>query len=637
MGKDLMESVELDESNKEESEETKVLELFDAEETEKIDKRVSQLLEEDEEESEEDEEELEGYFVDEEEEEAEEEDDELDEYDVLQSSNILVQSGNISEGIDLLKAVLEEAPEFVSVRYQYAAFLAQYQNDFREASNQLAILLEEDPNNLSAKFFLGELAEAQRDYLTAKSYFEKVYEQNPNFPNIAYKLGLLLINPLKESPEKAAKYLKEAYEQNPNNINALYQLGGLQSEISKEPDQAIASFTEVLEKAPEHPFANYDLALIYYDKQDWEKALSYYEKACLINPELKTDENDQAFALEEIEEDISLEALSAEIGQKVEQQLNETIETKNPIASEVFVADRPPVVKNGAVYGEKKIEETQEEGVEEKISAMPQVPKQEKGIQKTVLITGSTSGIGRATAEAFAKNGYRLILTGRRFSRLFIMKEQFEESYGTDIRLLPFDIRSSQAIQSAIIELEEEWQDIDILINNAGLAKGSTTIQGGKLEDWENMIDTNLKGLLYITRAILPSMIKRKQGQIINVCSLAGHEVYANSGVYCATKHAVDALTKAMRLDLHQHRIRVSQVSPGFVEGTEFALVRHNGNEAAVENLFEDFTPANTADVANAIYFIASQPPHLNIQEITLAGTQQASASVIDRSGRFEG
>ena len=260
-------------------------------------------------------------------------------------------------------------------------------------------------------------------------------------------------------------------------------------------------------------------------------------------------------------------------------------------------------------------------------------PSRNENFEKVVLITGATSGIGKATASLFAQNGFRVILTGRRADRLASLKEEFENKFPTAIETLVFDVRKIDDAQAAIASLSEDWNSIDILINNAGLAKGFDPIHEGKLEDWNTMIDTNVKGLLYMTRFISPSMVARRKGHIINVCSTAGHEAYPKGNVYCATKHAVDALTKGMRLDLYKHGLRVSQVSPAHVEETEFAKVRFDGDEERAK-IYEDFKPLRSVDVANTIYFIATQPDHVNIQDVMLMGKQQANSQNVDRSGR---
>ncbi len=252
---------------------------------------------------------------------------------------------------------------------------------------------------------------------------------------------------------------------------------------------------------------------------------------------------------------------------------------------------------------------------------------------KTILITGATSGIGKASAELFASKGFHLIITGRRADRLQMIQEKLIAEHKITCQTLCFDIRNNEQVIEAISSLDKNGAEVDILLNNAGLARGFDEIHEGLLDDWETMIDTNLKGLLYITKIISAEMVKKKSGHIINIASTAGKEVYPKGNVYCATKHAVDALTKAMRIDLHKYGIRVSQVAPGHVEQTEFAKVRFHGDSEKAK-IYEDFVPVNSADIANIVYFIATQAPHVNIQDILVMGTQQASSNFIDRSGR---
>ena len=254
-------------------------------------------------------------------------------------------------------------------------------------------------------------------------------------------------------------------------------------------------------------------------------------------------------------------------------------------------------------------------------------------LAKTVLVTGATSGIGKAVATLYAKRGYNVIITGRRQEKLDALKHKFNRKYAVRVKALCFDVRSKESTQKAWSNLEPSLKNVDILINNAGLAKGFDPIHKGKTDDWEQMIDTNIKGLLYITRLVSPKMVKAKKGQIINVCSTAGHDVYPNGNVYSATKYAVDALTKSMRLDLHKYGIRVGQVSPGHVEETEFAKVRFDGDEKKAD-IYKDFNPLTSKDVAEVIFFMTTRKSHINIQDILVMGTQQASASVINRSGR---
>jgi NADP-dependent 3-hydroxy acid dehydrogenase YdfG len=245
---------------------------------------------------------------------------------------------------------------------------------------------------------------------------------------------------------------------------------------------------------------------------------------------------------------------------------------------------------------------------------------------ETALISGATAGIGEACAKIFAANGVRLILTGRRQERL----ETLAASLPVDCLPLCFDIRDREATQEAISSIPANWRNIDLLLNNAGLAVGKDSIQAGDIDDWEVMIDTNVKGLLYLTRAIAPEMISRGKGHIINLGSLAGKEVYAGGNVYCATKFAVDALTKSMRLDLLEHGIRVSQIAPGLVE-TEFSVVRFKGDTGKADAVYEGYDPLTATDIAEIIWFAASRPPHVNINDIVITPVAQGSATALIR------
>jgi NADP-dependent 3-hydroxy acid dehydrogenase YdfG len=254
-------------------------------------------------------------------------------------------------------------------------------------------------------------------------------------------------------------------------------------------------------------------------------------------------------------------------------------------------------------------------------------------LHKIAMITGATSGIGKATAKQFAKKGYDLIITGRREDRLQEVKANLKSKYGGKILTLCFDVRDSQAVEKHLAEMDKKWKNIDVLVNNAGLAKGLAPINEGDLTHWDTMIDTNIKGLLYVTRIVSSWMVARQKGHIINIASTAGKECYPNGNVYSATKFAVDSLTKSFRLDLYKHNIRVSQVAPGHVEETEFAITRFDGDVERAK-IYEDFTPLRAKDVADSIIFIATRPQHINVQDILIMSTQQASATTVDRSGR---
>ncbi|HTA82799.1 MAG TPA: SDR family oxidoreductase [Bacteroidia bacterium] len=251
-------------------------------------------------------------------------------------------------------------------------------------------------------------------------------------------------------------------------------------------------------------------------------------------------------------------------------------------------------------------------------------------MEKIALITGATAGFGEAIAHEFAAHKYNVIITGRRADRLAKVKGELEKKHGVKVLVLNFDVRKLEDVKKNIASLPAEWQNIDVLVNNAGLASGLSTIQEGDTEDWEKMIDTNIKGLLYVTRTVAPLMIKNKKGHIFNIGSVAGKEVYANGNVYCATKHAVDALTKATRIDLLQHGIRVTGICPGMAE-TEFSIVRYHGDEAKAKNVYKGIDALKEQDIAEVIYFAASRPAHVNISDVVITPTQQATATYVVR------
>ncbi len=246
------------------------------------------------------------------------------------------------------------------------------------------------------------------------------------------------------------------------------------------------------------------------------------------------------------------------------------------------------------------------------------------------FITGATSGIGKQTAIEFAKNGYDIVITGRRQDRLLVLKTELENEYKVQVLDLCFDITIEKDVENAVNSLSGKFKNIDFLINNAGLAAGMAPIQNGNISHWEQMINTNIKGLLYVTKHISNKMIEQKKGHIINVGSIAGKEVYANGNVYCATKHAVDALNKGMRIDLLPHGIKVSAINPGMVE-TEFSIVRFDGDEERAKKVYENIVPLKPQDIAETIYWIATRPAHVNINDLIIMPTIQANATTILR------
>lgn len=249
---------------------------------------------------------------------------------------------------------------------------------------------------------------------------------------------------------------------------------------------------------------------------------------------------------------------------------------------------------------------------------------------KKVFITGATSGFGEATAEIFAENGHDLIITGRRENRLLELKKRLETEFKVEVHHLCFDVREEKEVKKIIKALPKKWQKIDVLVNNAGLASGLDPIQTGDIEDWNKMIDTNVKGLLYVSRAIMPLMIDRGKGHIINIGSTAGKEVYPNGNVYCASKHAVDAITKGMRIDLLPHGIKVTQIAPGAAE-TEFSVVRFHGDKKRAKAAYNGYQPMSAQDIAELIYYSTTLPKHLCINDLVVTSLAQANSYVFHK------
>ncbi|GJM34602.1 MAG: hypothetical protein DHS20C18_36030 [Saprospiraceae bacterium] len=507
------------------------------------------------------------------------------------------EAGDVDGGLNILTTALEQPKHSAILHYHIAVLNLQYKNDLQTAQKHLKTLLEHDENNIGGHFLSAELEEMAENFVLARYHYERVDQLSPNYSETNLRLGTILAHHYPDEANVAEQYLTKALNQNPDNGEVVYEMGLLYADVLQQPLMAIKYLKKTLKKDPNHAFANYDLALLYHRQGKLKKAFKYYQLATVVNPELKTPENDMAF-------------------------------TFDPKKNTEFSA-----IEHDAITSLKKNIDQLESLLMAREQEASKLAAQRDGFGKTVLISGATSGIGKATAEIFAKNGFRVLITGRREERLEEIKEYLTGEYNTEVQTLTFDIRDQDAVKANIEALAQEWQEIDILINNAGKAKGYAPIHEGELEHWEEMIDTNIKGLLYLTRAVSPGMVARQKGHIINVSSSAGKEVYPNGNVYCATKFAVEALTKATRLDLYQHKIRVSQVSPGHVEETEFAFVRFDG-DAEKAQIYNDFKPLTSSDVADSIYYIATRPEHVNVQDISMMSTQQASNIFIDRSGR---
>jgi NADP-dependent 3-hydroxy acid dehydrogenase YdfG len=419
---------------------------------------------------------------------------------------------------------------------------------------------------------LGAILEEQDgDFLLAKNYYEKVLTINPDSSEAYFRLGRVVQRLFPRQYIIAAEYYKRGLEFAPEHVEMNYLYGKLLAYSFKRYTRARRHFRTVIRTAPNHAGAYFELAKLYQTEFAEPDKAKKYFKAAV----------------------------------KIDTAYN------TPDNHSLFDVDNDEMV---ALLAPK-----------------PEIEKR----HTTVLITGATSGIGLATARLLAEQGFRLILNGRRVERLNELCTELRTHFEADVLELPFDVRDAEAVFAAINGLPDAWKNIDILINNAGLAKGLSPIHEGELAHWDNMIDTNIKGLLYVTRAVSPLMVARKTGHIVNVSSIAGKEVYYRGNVYCATKFAVDALTKSMRIDLHSHGVRVSSVSPGHVEETEFALVRFDG-DVTKSQIYNDFQPLTARDVAESISFLVCTPDHVGIHDIQMAGKQQAAATMIDRSGRVE-
>lgn len=530
-----------------------------------------------------------------------------------------LEKGYIERGMELFRLAIEQHPEQESLRAEYEKARLQFgqfipevrvepEPEISEPEPEIKVAepapalespTQDHAQEAASYLQMGENALSKGDYLLAKYCWDRVTELQPQFPGIYRKLALLTCDHLTDYRETAAHYLEESLAAEPGDAELHYRLGLLLRDYLDQPGQALQHFRDAVVYQPEHAKAWLALAQLTYNAGDAAEAETLYRHAIQLDPGLQSADLDARLlppALQPEAPETTMETLEPAIGE---------------FSREAKMAMEP----------------------EQTVKTEPRTVREKLAEPLTVLITGATSGIGRATAREFARHGHRIILTGRRDDRLDELKQTFETDFESDVHTLHFDVRNPEAVRQTLEALPEEWQNIDVLINNAGLAKGFSPIQEGSLEHWDTMIDTNIKGLLYVTRCIAPGMVKRRKGQIINVGSAAGKEVYPKGNVYCATKFAVDALTRAMRLDLHAYNIRVGQVSPGHVEETEFAITRFDG-DAEKARIYDDFQPLKASDVADAIYYIATRPAHVNVQDIWLYGTQQASATVVDRSGR---
>ena len=522
-----------------------------------------------------------------EEEEEEEEEEEVNVDEIIHQSLLLFEKDEIGAGLNHLLDAANQYPGKPELGYHYALALAQYERKLPDAVEYLEGTIETHPEYEDAYFLLGELAEIQKDFPSAIDYYRVLTELNAEYPDVHYRLGIVLTNMEDGDYKEAADQFKKAIKNNSDNPDVFYQYAVLLNEHSKKDEKAIKYFRKTLDLQPDHPFAWYDLALLYHQLGKRSKARKAYLKAIITNPELKTPENDMAFKVSDTKE----EELP-EIKSELEVEEDNTIKT----------------LKDHIKHLETLLAQTEAE--KEKALQVAEEEAKPPKVDKVVFITGATSGIGKATATIFAENGYRLILTGQEESRLDELKQSFEADFGTDIKTLAFNVKEQNQVSDAIHSLGEDWQNVDILINNAGKIKSFDPIHEGNLEQWDEMIDINLRGLLYVTRLVSPYMVARRSGHIINVNSTLGKEAHLNDNdnLYSATKLAVEGLTKAIRLDLHSYNIKVGKIAPTHVEDI---------------------------DVAKAIYFMVTQPAHVNIEDIFIQGLQQAHNMATNSSGRL--
>ncbi len=537
----------------------------------------------------------------------------------IQDAWFWLEKGYTERGLELFRVALEQNPEHETLQAEYRRALEQYGDDSNgmdettpvpeqapdqpttsQPENQPASQPAQEAESYNT---MGDNALAKGDYLLAKYCWDRVTDLNPKYPGVYRKLAEITSDYLTDYKETAAYYLEEAIAAEPEAADLHYRLAILLRDHLDQPAKARQHLGDVVVLQPEHAAAWLALARFALEAGDRKQAESLYRHALSINPALQSTENDALFHTPH-------ELLDTPPEEPETESLAPAAETNMQPEPE----SEPEVIPTPEAVGQTEPVQTTE--------------------PLTVLITGATSGIGLATAEVFARHGHRLILTGRRAERLDALKQRFAtEFHNNHVLTLSFDVRDAAAVAQHLEHLPEEWQDVDVLVNNAGLAKGLAPIHEGNLEHWEIMIDTNIKGLLYVTRAISPGMVRRRRGHIINIGSSAGKEVYPNGNVYCATKFAVEALTRGMRMDLYTHNIRVSQVSPGHVEETEFALTRFDG-DAERAQIYKDFQPLKAPDVAEAIYFAVTRPPHVNVQDIWLFPSQQAASTMINRTGR---
>ena len=530
----------------------------------------------------------------------------------------LFDQGEVEAGKNLLATGVDAQPDHVELQFQYLLYLATAGEDPADVLEDLDELLSLVPDYGPALFLSGELHLAENRFAAARTQWEHLAESEPLYPDLNYRLGLLLREHFPDEQLKALEHLRTAAREEPTHADACYHYAKALVETGGRRKKAIKYLRKAILAEPEHAAAHYALAVQLHRGGDYAAARNAFHLASEIEPAYATEQSIAACQSERGDGDAEARARAAE--------------EVRALTEELAASRAEQAAAIAALEQQLRDQAARMETLDAEITRLREIPPG-VGRGRIALISGATSGIGRATAYALAGEGYHLILTGRREERLRDIAADLKAQHPVDVHPLVFDVRDRAAVVDAIAGLPAAWRNIDILINNAGKAKGFDPIHEGDYGHWEEMIDVNLKGLLYLTREISPIMVERGSGTILNVCSTAGKEVYPNGNVYCATKHAVDALTYALRLDLVKFGIRVGQICPAHVEETEFAVVRFDGDEERAK-IYEGFQPLRSRDVAEVIRYMLERPRHVNILDVVVQGTQQASSTVVERSGR---
>lgn len=506
------------------------------------------------------------------------------------------EAGEIELALEVMGKAVDQKPEDTELRYHYALMLIKDNKDIPNAIVQLKEIIRIQPHNLEAFLMLGKIAEQQKDFSNAKLYYEKVLELDSNHPGIHSKIGSMLLNMFDHHKDAAANYFERAIQINPNNVYATYRYAQMVWEHYGDKEKALDLFNKVLELQPDHQTVYFDLANLYQQIGNRELAHEFYVKSTLNNPSFKSEVNDAIFRYDAPQ-------IETPAPEPIEKPIMETF---SPSEENTIELIKQNLLRLEELLRAKKTAE--EEPIVPEVVVEEETEEAQQIIQdKIVFVSNANSAIGEAIAEKFAQNNYPLILSGNQADALRALKERLETTYSAPMITLAFDIRNSQACSNALNSLEANWKNIDILVNYSGKSYNYASIHQGTVEQWEDMIDSNIKGLLFLSRLVSPTMVERQSGHIINIGEFNAGSVLNGGHSSDAIRISLDAITRSMALDLQKYQVKVSQVNPGIVEGA---------------NHDDTTTVIPSKDVAEVVYFIASTPSHLNIQDILLTGFQ---------------